>query len=161
MGTFVLVWYNKNDNTIIETLCNLALLIFTLCKWGDILKKVITIVLIFLILLITFMLIRPDLAKFISVFSLVISIFTFLANMCYNDKIEEHKRISNTPLFLFDSTEYSCEFSKDFIKNIIQIDMFNNGSSPFFVTNDNAKSNYIGNNKNYFLLKNVGGVEKM
>ncbi|MCR0867533.1 MULTISPECIES: hypothetical protein [Staphylococcaceae] len=160
MGTFVLVWYNKNDNTIIETLCNLGLLIFTLCKWGDILKKVITIILIFLILLITFMLIRPDLAKFISGFSLVISIFTFLSNMYYNDKAEEHKRISNMPLFLFDSTEYSYELSKDFVKNSIQIDIFNNGNNPFFVTNDNAKSNYIGNNKNHFLLKNVGGVAK-
>lgn len=127
---------------------------FQFMQMGRYIEKVITIILIFLILLITFMLIRPDLAKFISGFSLVISIFTFLSNMYYNDKAEEHKRISNMPLFLFDSTEYSYELSKDFVKNSIQIDIFNNGNNPFFVTNDNAKSNYIGISKNDGWIKN-------
>ena len=94
------------------------------------------------------MLIKTETAKYISGFSLVISLLTFLTNMYYNGKAEEHKRISNMPLFLFDSTEYSYELSKDFVKNSIQIDIFNNGNNPFFVTNDNAKSNYIGISKN-------------
>lgn len=72
------------------------------------------------ILLIIFMLIKPETAKYISGFSLVISLLTFLTNMYYNGKAEEHKRISNTPLFLFDSTKYSYELNKDFIKNSIQ-----------------------------------------
>lgn len=54
-----------------------------------------------------FMLIKPESAKYMSGFSLVISILTFLTNMYYNGKAEEHKRISNTLLFLFDSTKYS------------------------------------------------------
>lgn len=64
-------------------------------------KKIIYPVIIFLILLIIFMLIKPETAKYISGFSLVISLLTFLTNMYYNGKAEEHKRISNTPLFLF------------------------------------------------------------
>ncbi|REH87986.1 hypothetical protein DOS58_09875, partial [Staphylococcus felis] len=83
-------------------------------------KKFIYTVIIFLILLIIFMLIKPETAKYISGFSLVISILTFLTNMYYNGKAEEHKRVSNTPLFLFDSTKYSYELSEDFIKDSIQ-----------------------------------------
>lgn len=70
-------------------------------------KKIIYPVIIFLILLIIFMLIKPETEKYMSGFSLVISILTFLTNMYYNGKAEEHKRISNTLLFLFDSTKYS------------------------------------------------------
>ena len=62
------------------------------------------------------MLIKTETAKYISGFSLVISLLTFLTNMYYNGKAEEHKRISNTPLFLFDSTKYSYELNKDFNK---------------------------------------------
>ncbi|BBK26880.1 hypothetical protein SAP2_00640 [Staphylococcus arlettae] len=79
-------------------------------------KKFIYTIIIFLILLIVFMLIKPETAKYISGFSLVISLLTFLTNMYYNGKAEEHKRISNTPLFLFDSTKYSYELNKDFNK---------------------------------------------
>ncbi|RIL37005.1 hypothetical protein [Staphylococcus equorum] len=123
-------------------------------------KKFIYTIIIFLILLIMFMLIKPETAKYISGFSLVISILTFLTNMYYNDKAEEHKKISNTPLFLFDSTEYSYELSKDFIKNSIQLDIFNFSNESSLVTNDKAKSHFIGEHKNFISLKNVGGVAK-
>ena len=123
-------------------------------------KKIIYPVIIFLILLIIFMLIKPETAKYISVFSLVISLLTFLTNMYYNGKAEEHKRISNTPLFLFDSTKYSYELSKDFIKNSIQIDIFNYSNESSLVTNDKAKAHYIGKNKNFIYLKNVCEIAK-
>ncbi len=106
------------------------------------------------------MLIKPETAKYISGFSLVISILTFLTNMYYNGKAEEHKRISNTPLFLFDSTKYSYELSEDFIKDGIQIDIFNFSNESSLITNDKAKAYFIGKNKNFIYLKNVGGVAK-
>ncbi|PNZ48832.1 hypothetical protein, partial [Staphylococcus intermedius] len=118
------------------------------------------IIILFLILLMIFMLINPETAKYISGFSLVISILTFLTNMYYNGKAEEHKRISNTPLFLFDSTKYSFELSEDFVKNSIQIDIFNFSNESSVVTNNNAKAHFIGKNKNFIYLKNVGGVAK-
>lgn len=123
-------------------------------------KKFIYTIIIFLILLIVFMLIKPETAKYISGFSLVISLLTFLTNMYYNGKAEEHKRISNTPLFLFDSTKYSYELNKDFIKNSIQIDIFNFSNESSLVTNDKAKTHFIGQNKNFIYLKNVGEVAK-
>lgn len=62
-------------------------------------KKLIYNIIMFLILLIIFMLIKSETAKYISGISLVISILTFLTNMYYNGKAEEYKRISNTPFF--------------------------------------------------------------
>ncbi len=99
------------------------------------------------------MLIKTETAKYISGFSLVISLLTFLTNMYYNGKAEEHKRISNTPLFLFDSTKYSYELNKDFIKNSIQIDIFNFSNESSLVTNDKAKAHYIGKNKKFYIFK--------
>lgn len=89
------------------------------------------------------MLIKPETAKYISGFSLVISILTFLTNMYYNGKAEEYKRISNTPFFLFDSTKYSYELSEDFVKDSIQIDIFNFSNESSLVTNDRAKVYFI------------------
>lgn len=106
------------------------------------------------------MLIKPETAKYISGFSLMISILTFLTNMYYNGKAEEHKRISNTPLFLFDSAKYLYELNEDFVKNSIQIDIFNFSNESSLVTNDKAKAHYMGKNKNFIYLKNVCGIAK-
>ena len=88
------------------------------------------------------------------------SLDKLIVNKEQNGKAEEHKRISNTPLFLFDSTKYSYELNKDFIKNSIQIDIFNFSNESSLVTNDKAKTHFIGQNKNFIYLKNVGGVAK-
>ncbi|MFS4465311.1 hypothetical protein ACMFKE_07920 [Staphylococcus haemolyticus] len=98
--------------------------------------------------------------KYISGLSLIVSILTFIMNMYYNSKAEEHKRLTNMPLFLFDMTKYGYEQDKDFIKDSIQIDIFNFEEDYPMIVNDKAKSKFIGKNKNYFSLKNVGGVAK-
>lgn len=61
---------------------------------------------------------------------------------------------------MFDSTKYSYELSEDFVKDSIQIDIFNFSNESSLVTNDRAKVYFIGKNKNFIYLKNIGGVAK-
>lgn len=123
-------------------------------------KNFLILMILFVCALISAMIVIPNLVNYISVLSLIVSIITFRMNMYYNSKAEEHKKIANSPLFLFDITDYAFELDKDFIKDSVRIDIFNFKEKCPLILNKEAKSLYIGKNKNYFALKNVGGVAK-